>query len=49
MDLVAFVSCLAIRRFHFALVGALYDGGDMMVVVFCIVVRFEMKLDKSLL
>jgi hypothetical protein len=47
MELVAFVSCLAIRRFHFALVGVLYDGRRYGVSgILCRVVRLEMELVK---
>jgi len=50
MALVAFESSNAIRRFHFALVGALYDGRryDGSGILYR-VVRFEMELDLSLL
>jgi len=50
MALMAFVSGLAIRRFHFALVGALYDGKryDGSGILYR-VVRFEMGLDESVL
>jgi hypothetical protein len=47
MDLVTFVSCNAIRRFHFALVGVLYDGRRFGVSgILCRVVRLEMELVK---
>jgi hypothetical protein len=47
---VAFVSCLAIRRLHFGLVGVLYDGRRYGVSgILYRVVRFEMELDLSLL
>jgi len=47
MELVAFVSCLASRRFHFALVGVLYDGRRYGVSgILCRVVRLEMELVK---
>jgi hypothetical protein len=48
--LLAFESSNSVRRFHFALVGALYDGRryDGSGILYR-VVRFEVELDKSLL
>jgi hypothetical protein len=47
MELVAFVSCLAIRIFHFTLVGVLYDGRRYGVSgILCRVVRLGMELVK---
>jgi hypothetical protein len=47
MELVAFVSWLAIRRFFFALLGVLYDGRRYGVSgILCRVVRLEMELVK---